>query len=127
MHQVAEFFAAEGVVAEVLDDGAAVGIGVRLPDLVIRKSGISLEQEGSDLIGPEQVHDFLVGQNRVCRRTAAAHEHDEKKCHCTDKARRQPLAMTSSDIGRSRMVQIRPRTKRMTTIRRIRPNPPVGA
>ena len=91
MHQVAEFPAAERVVAEILDDGASVGVGMGLPDLVFRQSRISLEQQGSDLIGPEQVHDFLVRQNGVCGRTAAAHEHDEKKCHRADRKQAPPF------------------------------------
>jgi hypothetical protein len=53
MHQVAEIPAAERVVAEILDDCASIGVGMRLPDLVFRKSRRSLEQEGPDLIGPE--------------------------------------------------------------------------
>ena len=79
VHQVAEFFTAERVVAEVLDDSASVRKGMSLPDLVLRQSRISLEQEWADLTGPQQVHDFLVGQNRVRGRADAAQEHDEKK------------------------------------------------
>ena len=52
-----------------------------LLDLLFRESGISLEQQGPDLVGPEQVHDFLVRQNGVRERTTAAHQHHEKKCH----------------------------------------------
>ena len=79
MHQVAEFFAAEWVVAEILNDGAPVGVGMRLFDLVFRQPRISLEQQGPDLVGPDEVHDFLVRQNGIRRRTAAAHEHDEEE------------------------------------------------
>ena len=85
VHQVAEFSAAERVVAEILDDGASVGVGMRFLDLVFRQSRISLEQEGLDLIGPEQVYDFLVRQNGIRGRTTAAHEHDEKKCQRADR------------------------------------------
>ena len=53
MHQTAELRAAEWVVAEVLDDSTAIGVGMGLDDLVFRKSGISLEQEGTDLVSPE--------------------------------------------------------------------------
>jgi len=35
MHQIAEFTAAERIVAKILDDGASVGVGMRLPDLVL--------------------------------------------------------------------------------------------
>ncbi len=83
MHQVAEFPAAERVVAEILDDGAAIGVGVRLSDLVFRQSRISLEQEGLDLVGPEQVHDFLVRQNGICGRATAGHEYHKQNCSYT--------------------------------------------
>ena len=43
MNEVAEFSAAEWVIAEILDDRASVGIGVSLFELVFRKSRISLE------------------------------------------------------------------------------------
>jgi hypothetical protein len=65
MHQIAEFSTAERVEAEILDNGAPVGVSMRFSDLVFRQSWISLEQEGSDLIGPEQVHDFFVRQNGI--------------------------------------------------------------
>jgi hypothetical protein len=61
MSQVAEFLAAEGVVTQVLNDRATVCVGVRFLDLIVGQSGITLEQERPDLIGPEQVHNFLVG------------------------------------------------------------------
>ena len=51
MHQVAEIPAAERIVAEILDDGASIGVGMRLFDLVIRKSRISLEKR-ADFVGP---------------------------------------------------------------------------
>jgi hypothetical protein len=54
---------------------------MRFFDLIVRETGISLEQQGADLVGPEQVYDFLVGQNRVSERRAAAHHHEKKKCH----------------------------------------------
>src|SRR5690242_971464 len=82
MHQVTEILAAEGVVAEILDDGPSIGIGMCLPDLVFRKSRISLEQEGLDLISPEQVYDFLVRQNGVRGRGSTAHQQDDHNCQC---------------------------------------------
>jgi hypothetical protein len=85
MHQVAEFSAAERVVAEVLDDGAAVSVRVCLLDLFFGKSRISLEQKGTDFVSPQQIHDFLVRENGVRERTTAAHEHDQKKCRRTDR------------------------------------------
>src|SRR5581483_5935066 len=84
MHQVAEFPAAERVVAKILDNGATVRVGMRLPDLVFRQSRISLEQEGLDLIGPEQVYDLLVRQNGVCERGSTAHQQNDNDCQRTD-------------------------------------------
>jgi hypothetical protein len=34
VHQIAEFHAAKGIVAQVLDDGAAIGVAVCLLELV---------------------------------------------------------------------------------------------
>jgi hypothetical protein len=58
---------------------------MRRPDLVFRQPRISLEQEGPNLIGPEQVYDFLVRQHGVRERTAAADEHDQKKRRRADR------------------------------------------
>src|SRR5580658_4922519 len=52
MHQIAEFLAAEWIVTQVLNDSASVSVGVRLSDLVLRQSGVSLEQQRPNLIGP---------------------------------------------------------------------------
>ncbi len=48
MHQVAEIFAAERVIAEVLDDRSTIGICMRFFDLVFGKVWIALQQKGSD-------------------------------------------------------------------------------
>ena len=74
MRQIAELLAAEGVVAEVLDNRAAIGIGVRRRNLVFRQRWKSLEQQRPDLIFPEQVHNLLVRENGVCKRAHAAHQ-----------------------------------------------------
>ena len=72
MHQVAEFPASKWVVAEVLNDRTSVSIGVRFFDLVVRETGKTLEQEGADLVSPQQVDDLLVRENRVRGQAAAA-------------------------------------------------------
>lgn len=77
MHQVAKFRAAEGVVTEILDDGASIGIGMRLLELLFRHSGISLEQKRGNLILPEQVNNFLVRENGVSERVTAARQQDQ--------------------------------------------------
>jgi hypothetical protein len=82
MRQIAELLAAEWVVAEILDDGAAVGIGVRLRNLVLRQRRKSLEQQRPDLIFPEQVYDFLMRQDGIRKQATAAHQQDsEDKCN----------------------------------------------
>ena len=79
MHEVTEFSAAEGVVAEVLNDRAAIGIGVGLLDLVVRQSGESLQEKGTNFVRPEKINDFLMCQNRICEGATATQEHDEQK------------------------------------------------
>ena len=85
MHQVAEFSTAERIVAEILDDGPSVRIGVGIPDLIFRQPRISLEQQGPNRVGPEQVNNFLVGQNGVRGRTVTADQHDEKNRQYADR------------------------------------------
>jgi hypothetical protein len=65
VHEVAEFLTAERIIAEILDDRPSIGISVGLFELIFRQSGKPLEQKGLDLIGPEQVDDFLVRKNGV--------------------------------------------------------------
>src|SRR5208337_4463609 len=82
MRQIAELLAAEWVVAEVLDDRAAVGIGMRLRNLVFRQRRKSLEQERPDLVFPEQVDNFLMRQDGIRKRATAAHQQDtEDECN----------------------------------------------
>ena len=74
MRQVAELLTAEWEVAEVLNDGAAVGIGMRLPNPVFRQRRKSLEKQRPDLIFPEQVDNFLMRQDGLCKRATAVHQ-----------------------------------------------------
>jgi hypothetical protein len=60
MHQVAEFFTSERIVAEILNNSPTICIGMSLPDLVFAQSRIPVEQKRADLTGPQQVYDFLV-------------------------------------------------------------------
>jgi hypothetical protein len=78
--QAAEFGAAERVVAEILNDGASVGVGIRILDLIFGQAGNPLQQEGTDVVSPEEVYNFLVGQNRICGQGIAAHEDNQSKC-----------------------------------------------
>src|SRR5437763_2508223 len=79
MHQITEFSIAERIVAQILDYGAPVGIGMSLFDLIFRQSWISFQQKRTNPIGPQKIHDLLVSQYRISGRSAAAHEHDENK------------------------------------------------
>ena len=79
VHEVAEFPITERVVTEILNDGASIGVSMRLPDLIVRESRKSLEQKWLDFAAPEQVNDFFVRENGVRRRSTATDEHDEKK------------------------------------------------
>src|SRR4029077_2466118 len=84
VHQIAEFHAAKRVVAQVLDDGAAIGVTVGLLELVLRELRKSLQKKWAELISPHQVDDFLVGEHGVGKRTTGAQEHDQKDCHQAD-------------------------------------------
>src|SRR6202158_2569680 len=81
VHQIAEFHAAKGIVSEVLDDGASIGVSVRLLELLFRECWKALEKKRAELIGPQQVYDLLVGEHGVRERSTAAEEHEEDNCH----------------------------------------------
>jgi len=72
VHQIAEFHAAERIVAEVLDDSAAIRVTVCFLELLFRQRWKSLEKKRLQFIGPHQVHDFLVRQHGICERAACA-------------------------------------------------------
>jgi hypothetical protein len=83
VRQIAELPVAERVVAKILNGRAAIGIGVRLRDLVLRKPGKVLSQKRLNLVGPEHVDSFLVSQHGVRGRSTAGHQHDEHNRSCT--------------------------------------------
>ena len=56
---------AKGVVADVLDDAAAVGVGARLFELGRGEVGVAAEEEGDDGVFPGEVNELLVGEKRV--------------------------------------------------------------
>ena len=56
---------AEGVIAEVLNGAAAVGVGVGFLELGFGESGIFLEQERADGLLPRDVDQLLVALDRV--------------------------------------------------------------
>ena len=67
VHQVAEILVAERIVAHVLNQRSAIGIGMRLPQIFLGSFGEALFQKRLDLILPEEVDDFFVRENRVSK------------------------------------------------------------
>ncbi len=65
VQQVAEIFIAAGVVTHVLNQAAAVGIGVRLPKVVCSGLGKPVQEHRLNLVLPRQIHDFFVSEDRV--------------------------------------------------------------
>ena len=81
MGQVAEEMVAEGVVADVLDEAAAVGIGVGGAHLVVGRAGKAREEHGAKLRFPEEIDDLLVGQDGVGRGALAGRQETEQNGH----------------------------------------------
>ena len=55
---------------------------MRLRNLVFRQRRKSLEQQRPDLIFPEQVYNFLMREDGICKRATAAHQQDtEDECN----------------------------------------------
>jgi hypothetical protein len=63
--EVGEEGVAEGVVAEVLNGAAAVGVGVGFLELGFGEGGIFLEEDGADGLLPGEVDQLLMGLDRV--------------------------------------------------------------
>jgi hypothetical protein len=72
MHQIAELHTAERIVAEILDDCAAVGVAVRLFELVLGERRKTSEKQRAELIGPNEIDDLFVGEYRVRGRANGA-------------------------------------------------------
>src|SRR5579863_7487856 len=72
MNEVAEFLAAEGVIAKILNNGATVGVGVRFLDLVVGQAWETVFNERENVRSPEEIDDLFVGQNRIGERSSAA-------------------------------------------------------
>jgi hypothetical protein len=72
MGEVGEETVAEGVIAEVLDGAATVGVGVRLLQLGFGEGGVVFEKNGADGLLPGEVDQLLVsldgvGDGGLCR------------------------------------------------------------
>jgi hypothetical protein len=63
--KVGEEAVGEGVIAEVLDGAAAVGVGVSFLELGLGEIGIVLEKNGLDGLLPGKVDQLLVGLDGV--------------------------------------------------------------
>src|SRR6185312_4920231 len=81
VEKIAEELIAERIVAHVLQNASAVGVGVGLLQVLFRGVREALEQQGLNVVVPHQVHDLLVGQHRIARREgrAQADKYDQRK------------------------------------------------
>src|SRR5271166_6319790 len=78
MNQVAEVLAPEWVVAEVLDDAAAIGVCVCFDNVIISRIGESTTQERLDSVSPYQIDDLLMGEYGITGHQMGS-EQDEQK------------------------------------------------
>ena len=58
VNQITEFHAAKRIVTEVLNDGAAIGVTVRLGELCFRQVWKSLQKKRPEFAGPDEIDDF---------------------------------------------------------------------
>ena len=65
MGEVGEEGVAEGVVTDVLDDAAAVGVSTGVLDFSGRESGVAAEEQRDDGGLPGEVDELLVGKQGV--------------------------------------------------------------
>ena len=63
--EVGKELVAEGVVADVLDDAAAVGVGTGVLDLLGREVRVAALEKGNDGAIPGEIDELLVGEERV--------------------------------------------------------------
>ncbi len=82
VEEVGEVVGAEGIVADVLDDGAAVGVGVGFADLVGGDAGKAGAEHGDDGVFPGHVDDFFVGQDGVGVRGSRKERGEQKEQKC---------------------------------------------
>jgi hypothetical protein len=61
MDEVAELLAAERVVTHILDHAAAIRVGVGLAQLVFRSIRKTLQQQGLEVVHPQQIDDLFMG------------------------------------------------------------------
>src|SRR5580700_11384842 len=79
VRQVAEKMAAVWVIAHVLDDRAAVGIGLRLTQLLFSGSRKTGEQKRLDMCFPNRIDDGFVGEYGIGAGVARPDQHTNEK------------------------------------------------
>ena len=77
MGKVAERHLAKGVVADVLDDAAAVGVGPGFFQLCLGQVRIAAEQQGNDGVVPGEVDQLLVRKQGIGKRRESANEEQQ--------------------------------------------------
>src|ERR1700745_2038415 len=65
MNKVTEVLAAERVVTHVLHNAAAVCVGMSLAQIVFGSLRKALAQQRRNLVIPGDVHDLLMGEDRI--------------------------------------------------------------
>jgi len=86
--EVAEEFVAERVVAEILDEAAAVGVGVGFDEFVRSGVGIALKEKRFYFVLPQDVNDLFMGEERVAaggerKEEEEQEQHEMRKMRCT--------------------------------------------
>ena len=65
MGQLAEKLAAERIIAEILDNRATIGVGMRFNQLVRRGIREAFEKEGLKILIPGRINDRFMSQDGV--------------------------------------------------------------
>src|SRR5579863_1424558 len=85
MHQVAEEFVAERVVAHVLDDAAAVRVSVRGFQIVGSRLRKALQEQRLDCFVPRRIHNRFMSEDGIgCGRWWSGEQKDNAKGNRSD-------------------------------------------
>jgi hypothetical protein len=108
MRQVGEQLVAEGIVADVLDDAASVGIRPGMLEFRRRQGRVAALQERNDRLVPGEIDELLVRQQRISAGRIASGAEDKREEDC-----RKHLSST-----RAHQIILADRSAR-----RLKPNP----
>ena len=72
VRQIAVKMAAERIVAKILNDAAAVRVGVRFVELIFGSVGKTLRQNRQDCVDPKRIYNRLMGQDGISARVKVA-------------------------------------------------------